>query len=265
MRIDPDVLAVITDTRLTPEARSVVLYVAARGAGTHEISHREFARLLHNRGEKALRAAIQDAADLWLRRTPGGRGHHDRYEFRVAHRDNLTDSPAPTATLSADRVAPGAHLNSTSSSLPTTDPSPSPSPSARAREGPADTDLARLRAYLGGHARAVDLMLGSAEHTPSWVAAVLGKYAKGGTQEGVFGGIAQERRPAVLADAITEYATEGKPYANRLFDGYVRKAADAERRSANRGRDPGGSPAAPGVPRSATGTDGGRRSGFIIE
>lgn len=131
---------------------------------------------------------------------------------------------------------------------------------------PADTDLARLRTYLGDHARAVDLMLDSADHPSTWAAAIIGKYLPGAMQEGVFGGIGPDRRPAVLASAITDYATKGKPYGNKYFDGFVRDAANSERRGPIGRRDDGGAAAQSGSPpRAATGTDGGRRSGWVYE
>ena len=68
------VVMLVNDTRLSPEARSIALYVLCKGDGAHEISHRELARVLQNPGEKKLRAAIQDAVDLSLDRTAGGRG-----------------------------------------------------------------------------------------------------------------------------------------------------------------------------------------------
>jgi hypothetical protein len=143
--------AVITDFRLSPDACRVVLYVLHRGEGEHEISHREFARLLQNPGEKRLRAAVQDAVDLYLIRTAGGRGHHDRYafspaargnlngsevDFSPAPRDNLKDSPAASDTLNTDSPAARGSLNepvggdyrggSSSVVIPTSVPDPNP-------------------------------------------------------------------------------------------------------------------------------------------
>lgn len=101
--MEPDITAVIADARLSPEACRIVLYVASMGDGAHEVSHREFARVLQNPGQKKLREAIQDATDLYLNRTAGGRGHNDRYEFRCA----------TSVQPKSDRVAPGAHLKPT--------------------------------------------------------------------------------------------------------------------------------------------------------
>jgi hypothetical protein len=225
--MESDILAVIEDTRLSPYACRIVLHVASLGDGPHEVSHREFARLLQNPGEKALRAAIQDAVDLYLDRAPGGRNHHDRYTFRSAPGATLKDRAAPRATLSDDRSAPGATLNRASSTP--TDLSPSPSPTARVL--PPDTDVARMRAYLGEHARALDMMLETDGHPPTWIAALMGKYGPSGTQERIYAGIPPGRQPAVLATAMMEYA--GKVFENRHFDGFMRKAVDSERQPAD--------------------------------
>lgn len=247
---------------LTPEARSLIAYVSTLGES--EIPYDRLMRLLQVGDEKKLRRAIGEAEDSrWVtveRQT--GRGHHPRFSFTPPENGSVSPNPenftlTEIGTLS-DRVPENGSVNGykvpenggvncAPSSPPTTTTPPSPPENARTRALPAETDTARLRTYLGGHSRAVDLMLHSADHTPTWAAAVWGKYAPGGTQERVFKGIDETRRPAVLADAIAEFATRGKTYDNRLFDGFVRKSIESERRgSPSSGRrDPDGPPAPP--------------------
>lgn len=130
---------------------------------------------------------------------------------------------------------------------------PSTDAGERATALPADTDIARLRLYLGEHAPAVEMMLQSAEHPPNWISAVLGKFGPTGTQAQVWTGIPSERRPAVIATVLMEYATGGKQFENRHFDGYMRKATTNER---NGNQSGGPRIETPSPPRAATGTDG---------
>ena len=251
--IEPDTLAmIVNDARLSPEARSVVLYVACRGDGPQEIPHREFSRVLQGPGEKRLRRAIQDAVDLWLDRSIGGRGHSDTYSIRVVENADLTDrsasksadlndSPAAGADLSTLRVGKNADLNGAPTTTPTT--TPTPPTEARERARPSDLDLKRLREYLGDHADAVDMMLNAApDHGRVWAAAVLGKYGPNGTQPP--SGVPPERRPAILATALIDFAGQGKAYTNRHFDGFFNTAAENER-SGNGTRRETGRPATP--------------------
>lgn len=261
--IEPEtVAAVVNDSRLSPEARTVVLYVLCRGDGPQEIPHREFARILQNPGEKRLRRAIQDAVDLWLSRSIGGRGHSDTYEVRVAASADLTDRSASKSADLNDRVAAGDNLNALRSAAtahlsapptPTTD-TPTPTPTtARVNGRPADTDLARLRTYLGEHSRAVDMMLESGDHGTTWAAAVLGKYGASGTQ--VPADIPPPRWPAVLANALIDFSSQKKPYSNRHFDGYYNTAANDERNpkrtAKNRPGDSGAPAEGGGAPKAS--------------
>lgn len=116
------------------------------------------------------------------------------------------------------------------------------SPTNRAGEKATDIHLARLRSYLGDHAHAVDLMLASADHPPTWAAAVLGKYGDRGTQPPK--GIPRDRWPAVLGSALFNYAAEGGAYRNPYFDAFYNRAAKNERDGHTERRpDSGGAPA----------------------
>ncbi|MCK9494187.1 MAG: hypothetical protein M0R75_01645 [Dehalococcoidia bacterium] len=254
------------DLNLSPEARTIIAYVATI-SGT-EISFDRLMRLIHVRDEKKLRRSLAEAEDAgWIainRHT--GRGHNPLFEFtppkngtlsdrvpknggvnsddptrnRAENPDSLpkngtlSDSPPKNGTLNADRVPKNGGVNDSSRvraafSSSTTSSSPSVSPNGRARDAAQSSALAALVTYLGEHASAVHQMLGSADHPPLWPAAVMGKYGPGGTQLRLLSGIPPDRQPAVLATAMMEWATGGKPFENRHFDGYVRKAAEHER------------------------------------
>lgn len=269
-------ISALNDTDLSPAACRIVLYVLSLGPGQHEIKHSRFFALLNHPGEKAVRAALTLAVDCgYIRRTAGGKGRSDLYEFSpvpdAALKDSpalradlskdssaeiasLKDSPAPTAHLNGFSPAPRADLNAPSSSTPTSPSSPPPTAGAR----PPDEDLSKLRDYLGSHAAAVDMMLGSADHSPLWVAAVMGKFGPAGTQIGRFGGIPPDRHPAVLATALMEWAETRKRYENRHFDGFVRKAATIERRG-DGGGDDAGAEAGGATRRASVGAGDGRR------
>ena len=112
--------AMVADTRLSPGALRLVLDVALRGSGEHEIPLNHFSALLNHPGEKKLRAELQLAADFrYLDRRHGGRGHHDSYQFNPAVSAGLNaDSPAVSAGLNdqptTDKVALGAGLSAPS-------------------------------------------------------------------------------------------------------------------------------------------------------
>lgn len=78
-----DLIAIVGDLRLTPEAVRIVLDVALRpGDGPHEVPASHFRMLLNNAGERAARFATELAVETgWLIATRGGRGHHNLYGF----------------------------------------------------------------------------------------------------------------------------------------------------------------------------------------
>lgn len=140
---------------------------------------------------------------------------------------------------------------------------------ARAR----DEALDRLRAYLGEHAGAVDRFAASAEHSPTWPAAILGLYGPQGTDPTIWQRSAPEVRPALLARALDRYAGESRPYHGRLFRRFLEAVIDEHRRNDRAAAGDSGRPAA--QVRAATdgtrpvvqhaGGDPSRRSGWIYE
>ena len=175
-------------------------------------------------------------------------------------------SGGPSGDPSAGPSGGPLHLQSASASA---DISPSPStPRTHARE----EDLDRLRAYLGEHAGAVDRFAASAEHSPTWPAAILGLYGPQGTDQAVWQRSQPEDRPALLARALDRYAGEGKRYHGKLFRRFLedvidehcnddRRADDHRRGSAANGRG-----AAAGARAVALGAgDPSRRSGWVYE
>lgn len=108
---------VVLDTRLTPEAARLALYIASLGDGEHEVRRTDFAALLNHPGEKGIREALRVGVEAgWLDRRPGGRGHPDRFAFRVAPGATLSDRVPPGGSLNALRVPAGATLSVSSSS-----------------------------------------------------------------------------------------------------------------------------------------------------
>ena len=104
-----DLTDVIQDARLTPAACRVVLFVATKGEGWHEVSHSEWAALLNHPGEKKLSATLKLAQEFdYLERRAGGRGHSPNYRL----------SPAITADLSKDSPADSTGLSETAEDSP---------------------------------------------------------------------------------------------------------------------------------------------------
>lgn len=102
-----DLSAVVLDPRLSPAAARLVLDVARRGSGEHEIPFSHF-KSLTCAGEKVTRSALKLAEERrWISRRPGGQGKHDCFEFTPAESATLiaTESgitPAESATLTVD-------------------------------------------------------------------------------------------------------------------------------------------------------------------
>lgn len=228
----------LADSRLTDAARLIGLRIAAAAGEWVEWTRDDFRRLLHGAVSKDRVARALGELELYryIERREGGRGHGDSFRFTVQAAETVSDSVQATKTVTADSVQAAETVKRASTTPISTPP---PSPSARAPE----TDLARLRMHLGEHGRAVDLMAGSAAHPPTWAAAVYGKFGPDGMHLRIFGGLPPDRRAALLASALTDYATDGKRYDNRHFEGYVRKAITNEHRSTQQ-------------PLRATGTDG---------
>jgi len=238
--VTKDCVRLLMDARLSTDARTVALYVASLGAGEHEVPFSVLRRLLNQAGERRVRQAVQDAADVgWLSRREGGRGHHPAMAFTPAKAAELSDSPATAADLSTDSSAQAAELKPPSSSSS----SSSSSTRGNAREG--DEALAALRVLLGDQAVVLDKFDRSAAHGVGWPAAVWGFYRPpgaagendgGGTQWGSVLGRLGERTLAVgaLALALDDYANKKHVFEARLFRGFVEKAAlETKRRAAS--------------------------------
>lgn len=150
--------------------------------------------------------------------------------------------------------------------------SPSSPPRAHTREG----DLDRLRSYLGPYAEAADRFAASADHSPTWPAAIIGLYGPSGTDPTIWQRsppVPEADRPALLARALDRYAGEGHKYDNRYFRRFLERvideheqgsdkpASDHPRRPAANGRG-----AAPRARPAALGAgDPARRSGWVYE
>ena len=121
--MDEAVRQLLLDSRLSSDARVIGMYVASLGPGAHEIDQHTLRRLLGaNAGRRRVQEAVRDLMDFgWIERTPGGRGHADRYEFRCAEIDHLKDRCAQTDHLK-DRCADFDHLKNLGAQNETTYP-----------------------------------------------------------------------------------------------------------------------------------------------
>lgn len=239
MGFDPSPL--MTDARLSDSARVLGFYIASLGEGEHELSHDELAALLHGcpNTDTVGRHMRMLIVHRYVERTsPGGRGSPRYRWLSTLEKSRAESQPAKNHGENGSMPANFRGESRPPTTTPTTPPTPT---EARERERPAEIDLARLRSYLGEHSRAVDLMLASSDHPPTWAASVFGKYGSNGTQAP--SGIPPDRRPAVLANALMDFAGKGKPYNNRYFDGFFNRALDDERNGHNH-RNGSGAPGA---------------------
>lgn len=271
--MSPDQIRLLGDARLSDTARIVGLHISALGEGEHEISHDSLAAVLHGcpNADTVGRHIRQLIVFQYIERTSAGGKGSPRYRWsarektrveEIATLENSRAESLPSKIHGESPLLPAKihGQNGSPSSPPYTPPTPSPTAGAR----PPDKDLDRLAMYLGEHAGAVHRMIDSADHGPSWAAAIYGKYGPGGTMTGTaFAGIPTARIPAVVATALIEWTTTGKPFRNQHFDGFMRKAVANERRSERDGSDGGGSGAAVGRP--AFRAVGGGRGSWDIE
>ncbi|HEX7050055.1 MAG TPA: hypothetical protein VF188_07650 [Longimicrobiales bacterium] len=100
---DVDVARIVGDPRLTPDAVRVVLYVATRGDGEHEIDACELMALLRCKSDKPVRNAVRLAETYgYLRCRQGGRDHPNRYTYLC-----------PVADVSETYTSQGAEVKDT--------------------------------------------------------------------------------------------------------------------------------------------------------
>lgn len=92
-------MRLLTDARLSSDARVLGLYIASRGEGFHEIPRDELGDVLTNQcsRDRVQRALGQLVRFAWLVRKPGGRGHADSFAFT-----KVADSPAPKVDSDQD-------------------------------------------------------------------------------------------------------------------------------------------------------------------
>jgi hypothetical protein len=272
----------VNDHRLTADAVRLVLYVGMRGPGEHEIPSDDLKGIMRCRSEKPVRSA-RDCAERagYLTWRQGGRDTPNRYalvslwghlsrnepEDRCAAGDTKKDRCAPEDTKEKDRCAQETTYRRTTPPPASTPPTPTGEPEAALV---TSLDETRLGKYLGPHTPALARMAVSAAHGGTWQAAILGKWGPDGTQLHEWKTVPKDERAAVLAAAIHDYASEGKAFKARYFDGFVRNAIDGylnpkqPKKGGNneKAQRTGGGPSA----NAATGTDGkpgGRRGGFV--
>ena len=253
MTADAELVQIVTDPRLTPEAVRVVLYVRSLGPVGQEraVSGEALSILLHG-GEKPIRAAIARAVHCgYLGSKHGGRAGH-KLTFvgapvNASPQGGITEEPKPEMTPPGEDL-PG--NDSPRGGIPApmgggymggeTPPinQPTNHPAGGRTNGPRPAELGGLREYLGEYAAAADVFAASAEHRGSWPAALLGKYGPNGTQQMFWRGVEPARQPAVVADALLNYASDrgGTPFDARLFEAFLRRARDGPPEKPARGR-----------------------------
>jgi hypothetical protein len=243
--------ALLLDARLTDQARVLGLFIASLGDGAHEIAHDDFAMILHGTpGQETIRRHLRQLEVFrYVERSAGGRGHSDSYRF-------LNDSPASDVGLSdrstlnvglkpaekdrsssdvglKNRPTQSGDLNASSRTRDhgdqkTSSPS-SPSPSAGARTPGTVTEfdrraLEKLKQHLGPqYSESASLM---AELCPTniaaWASSVCTLYLGEHPTDPLVQGVPPPERPQKVAMALTHYAAAEKPYASKLFQGFLR-------------------------------------------
>lgn len=104
MALSAHELALLTDARLTSDARVIGLYLLSKGDGVHEVARVEFGDVLSNAAgkDRVQRAVAQLERFEWVKRTPGGRGHSDRFEIKVPD----CTAPKPLSSRIARHLKP---------------------------------------------------------------------------------------------------------------------------------------------------------------
>lgn len=215
--------SVVTDARLTPDAVRIILHVALKGEGEHEIPFDEFSQLLEEAGEKRIRKALDRAERLgYLSRAPfGGRGHHGRYSVSTPQEAVLSDSPSSEAGLNGLSTSQEAGLSAPTTTPPTTPPPPLPP------EGGSRDPLGEAREYLGD--ATVELALASGVLPPVKLAGILGLYGPGGTQaDRALSGLSPPERQSALVTAVTRFSMDAKEFNNKLFERYLNRVVNPE-------------------------------------
>lgn len=226
-------LQLLTDTRLSANARTVALYVASLGDGEHEVPFSALRRLLNQAGERKVRSAVDDAAAVgWITRREGGRGHHPRLSFTPANSAELSDSCTNLVELNTDSTTNSANLKAPSSSTAATTTTAAPTRGS-ARDG--DLSFQHLRVLLGPHAEVLDRFNCSAAHSDTWPAAVWGLFRPpgeasvgGGTEWSVLAALeTREHQVEALAQAMEDFAAAGHVWKPRHFRGFVLSAVQS--------------------------------------
>lgn len=255
--------AILADNRLSEEARIIGLWISTAEAddeGWVEVRFDQLRGILYGfPSDDTIRKHMRMLRGSgWAERNAGGKGRGDLYRIIDPHRSGSKDRPASNPGLTEDRPATEQSLRGdrpdSEQSLrgPISHQSSSIShPSAPARAPEADRD--GLRAYLDAHADVVDRFDRSAEHPTTWASAVLGSYGPSGTQLRHFEGIDEGDRAETLAAALDDYAGGERPFATKLFRGYLR---DEIRRRKSGERDP---------PRRPSSNGSGRRESPITK
>ena len=97
--MDPEhIAAIVADPRLTPDAVRLILYVALRGDGEHEIESETLRILLRCSGQGPVRTAVKRASHAgYLSWRQGGRSHANRYRYLAPEAELCTHTAASNA------------------------------------------------------------------------------------------------------------------------------------------------------------------------
>lgn len=225
----PEQVALLTDSRLSDEARLIGLLIASR-AGEWAPFHRDdFRRLLHGPASKDRvgRAIGELLLHKYVERKDGGQGP-DSFRFTVQAAATSAEITVQGAeTLAPVTVQAAATLSGASS--PVTETPPPPTAGARVD----DIHLEKLRRLLGSHAEVLDRFAASAKHAPTWARDIWSVYRPpsgesgdgGGTEwAAMFAGEDEETAVRVLVLALTDYAEKGDRYSGMHFRRYVATA-----------------------------------------
>ena len=215
-------MAVVADTRLTPDAVRLVLFILSLGEGEHEVEADKFRELLQSKGDKPVYNARERAARCgYIESRQGGRKHGNLYRY-LAPSGEVNPDTSPCGAEYPDTSPPGASHPAPRAGaiVQATEVTTTPTTPLRAVE---PRGMGDVREYLTD--AVVDYAIDSGRFTGLQLVGIVGMFGPKGTQSGkVWAGLDPAERQRCLCLAVQRFALDGGSYNNQYFEKYIWRA-----------------------------------------